>query len=75
VALHRACVIKRDFVLGQRLMRAMLPLFYLLEQGGKYIQYVKHGCELAGHPVGDTRAPLMPLSADEKATSRASIAR
>ena len=30
----------------------MLPLIYLLENGGKYIQYVKFGCELAGIPVG-----------------------
>jgi len=67
VALYRACVIARDFVLGQRLMRAMLPMFYLLEQGGKYIQYVKYGCELAGYAVGETRAPLQPLSGEEKA--------
>jgi len=45
-------------------------VFYLLEQGGKYIQYVKHGCELAGLPVGAPRRPLLPLTDDEKARFR-----
>jgi 4-hydroxy-tetrahydrodipicolinate synthase len=67
VALYRACVVKKDFLLGQRLMKAMLPLFYLLEQGGKYIQFVKYGTELAGLPVGPARRPLLPLSEEEKA--------
>lgn len=71
VALYDACVVRKDFVLGQKLMRAMLPMFYLLEQGGKYIQYVKYGCELAGVPVGPARRPLLPLSDDEKAEFRA----
>jgi 4-hydroxy-tetrahydrodipicolinate synthase len=38
----------------------------LLEQGGKFCQYVKYGCELAGTPVGNTRRPLLPLTAAEK---------
>ncbi len=67
VALYEACVVRKDFVQGQKLMHAMLPMFYLLEQGGKYIQYVKYGCELAGIPVGSTRQPLLPLSDGEKA--------
>lgn len=32
----------------------------------KFIQKVKYGCELAGIPVGGTRLPLLPLSANEK---------
>ena len=70
VALYKTCVVERDFVRGQKLMRAMLPLFYLLEQGGKYIQNVKYGCELAGIPVGSPRQPLLPLNESEKATFR-----
>jgi 4-hydroxy-tetrahydrodipicolinate synthase len=66
VALYEACVVKQDFKLGHRLMSAMMPTIYLLENGGKYIQYVKYGCELAGIPVGQTRGPLGPLSQDEK---------
>jgi 4-hydroxy-tetrahydrodipicolinate synthase len=57
-------------VQGQKLMHAMLPMFYLLENGGKYIQYVKYGCELAGIPVGSPRQPLLPLSDTEKADFR-----
>lgn len=67
VALYDACVVKQDFVQGQKLMHAMLAMFYLLENGGKYIQYVKYGCELAGIPVGSPRQPLLPLSDEEKA--------
>ncbi len=70
IALYEGCVVRKDFVRGQRLMRVMLPLFNLLEQGGKYIQYVKHGCELAGIPVGAARRPLLPLNAEEKEAFR-----
>ena len=67
VALYRTCVEKQDFIGGKKLMHAMMPLLYLLENGGKYIQYVKYGCELAGSPVGITRQPLEALTTDEKA--------
>jgi 4-hydroxy-tetrahydrodipicolinate synthase len=70
MALYEACVVKQDFLLGKRLMHAMMPLFYLLEQGGKYLQYVKYGCELAGFPVGDVRRPLRGLSEAEQANFR-----
>jgi 4-hydroxy-tetrahydrodipicolinate synthase len=66
VALYQACVVKKDFLLGQKLMHAMLPMFYLLEQGGKYLQFVKYGCECAGIPVGHARRPLLGLSPEEK---------
>jgi 4-hydroxy-tetrahydrodipicolinate synthase len=66
VTLYQACVVKKDFLLGQKLMHAMLPLFYLLEQGGKYLQFVKYGCESAGIPVGHTRRPLLGLSPEAK---------
>lgn len=70
VALYKACVEQKNFLMGHKIMAAMMPLFYLLEQGGKYIQYVKYGSELAGLPVGNTRAPLKPLTDDEKANFR-----
>ena len=63
-------MIAKDFVKGQELMRTMLPMFYLLEQGGKYIQYVKYGCGLAGIPVGGPRQPLQPLTDAEKIVFR-----
>jgi 4-hydroxy-tetrahydrodipicolinate synthase len=66
VALYDACVRRKDLALGREIMRALLPLFMLMEQGGKYIQYTKYGCELAGVSVGQTRPPLMPLDREEK---------
>ena len=41
-----------------------LPDLNLLEQGGKFCQYIKYGCELAGLPVGPARRPLLPLDED-----------
>ncbi len=66
VALYKTCVENNDFIAGKKLMHSMMPLLYLLENGGKYLQYVKYGCELAGSPVGTCRQPLEPLAADEK---------
>jgi 4-hydroxy-tetrahydrodipicolinate synthase len=62
VALYEACVVKGDWKLGKEIMTKMMPLIYLLENGGKYIQYVKLGCELAGIPVGKAQLPIGPLS-------------
>ena len=67
VALYQACVVDGDWQRGKALMQTMLPLIYLLENGGKYIQYVKFGCELAGIPVGPMRPPMGGLTADERA--------
>ncbi|MBB6487735.1 dihydrodipicolinate synthase family protein [Rhizobium lusitanum] len=36
-------------------------------ESGKFVQKVKYGCELQGLPVGNSRAPLGELTADEKA--------
>ena len=66
VALYRACVVDGDWQKGKELMQTMLPLIYLLENGGKYIQYVKFGCELAGIPVGPVRPPMGGLTTEEK---------
>jgi 4-hydroxy-tetrahydrodipicolinate synthase len=70
VALYKACVLKQDFKAGREVMRALLPLFMVMEQGGKYLQFCKYGCELAGVPVGETRRPLRPLDKQEKARFR-----
>jgi len=68
--LYQACVVKSDFLAGRALMQDLLPIFVLMEQGGKYIQYCKYGCELAGVRVGETRQPLLPLAEAEKAAFR-----
>jgi 4-hydroxy-tetrahydrodipicolinate synthase len=66
VALYKTCVVEQDMVAGRALAARFLPMLNLLEQGGKFCQYVKYGCELAGTPVGVTRRPLLPLTPDEK---------
>jgi len=47
-------------------MSAMLPLMRVLEQGGKFIQCVKHGVEVSGLRAGPMRPPLKGLNKDEK---------
>ncbi|MEL6206827.1 MAG: dihydrodipicolinate synthase family protein, partial [Pseudomonadota bacterium] len=52
IALWKACVVDGDFAKGRRIMSALMPLMRVLEQGGKFIQCIKHGCELAGQRAG-----------------------
>lgn len=74
VALYRACAIEGDFSKGRRIMAAMMPLMGVLEQGGKFIQCVKHGVEVSGLRVGPMRPPLQGLTAGEKAELETVIA-
>ena len=66
IALWRACSANGDFAKGRRIMSAMLPLMRVLEQGGKFVQCIKHGLALRGLPVGPPRRPLQPLNKEEK---------
>ena len=66
IALWRTCVVEGDFTKGRRIMSAMLPLMRVLEQGGKFIQCIKHGMAIRGAPVGPPRRPLQPLNKEEK---------
>ena len=66
IALWRACAAEGDFNKGRRIMSAMLPLMAVLEQGGKFIQCVKHGVETTGLRAGPMRPPLKGLNKDEK---------
>jgi 4-hydroxy-tetrahydrodipicolinate synthase len=50
-----------DFEKGSRLMSAFMPLMQALEQGGKFLQCVKLGCEQQGRPGGKVRLPLLPI--------------
>ncbi len=63
IALHRACVVERDFDKGRRIMTAMMPLMRVLEQGGEFIPCVKFACAWRGLPAGHVRRPLLPLDA------------
>ena len=66
IALYRSCVLEGDFAKGRRIMSAMLPLMRVLEQGGKFVQCIKHGLSLRGFPAGPPRRPLRGLDKDEK---------
>ena len=66
LALYNACVIEGDFAKGRRIMSALLPLMRVLEQGGKFIQTIKHGVTMTGIEAGVVRAPLKPLNKDDK---------
>ena len=66
ISLYRACAVEGDFSKGRRIMAAMMPLMRVLEQGGKFIQTIKHGVSIAGLEAGAVRPPLKPLNKDEK---------
>ncbi|MEZ5534844.1 MAG: dihydrodipicolinate synthase family protein [Thiolinea sp.] len=66
VALYEACVLEGNFDKGRRIMSAMMPLMRVLEQGGKFIQTIKHGVTLQGIDAGIMRAPLKGLNKDDK---------
>ena len=66
VALYNACVLEGDFGKGRRIMSALMPLMRVLEQGGKFIQTIKHGVTMAGIDTGAVRPPLKPLNKDDK---------
>ena len=66
VALYEACVIEGDFSKGRRIMSAMMPLMRVLEQGGKFIQTIKHGVTMNGINCEVVRPPLKALNKDDK---------
>ena len=65
ISLYEACLLEGDYAKGRRIMSAMLPLMRFLEQGGKFVQSVKYGCELAGLRPGPPRLPLQLLTSEE----------
>lgn len=66
IALWKSCAVEGDFAKGRRIMSALLPLMRVLEQGGKFVQCIKHGCEMMGQYAGPPRPPLKPLNKDDK---------
>ncbi|MBP1862227.1 dihydrodipicolinate synthase family protein [Rhizobium herbae] len=73
VALYEACVLEKNFDKGRAIMTAMLPLMDFLECG-KFVQSIKHGCEIIGLRTGSVRAPLRPLNSEEKRTLETVVA-
>ena len=66
IALYQACAVEGNFDKGRRIMSAMMPLMRILEQGGKFIQCVKHGVTMNGIDAGPMRPPLKGLNKDDK---------
>ncbi|ABC94288.1 dihydrodipicolinate synthase protein (plasmid) [Rhizobium etli CFN 42] len=73
VALYEACVVEKNFDKGRAIMSAMLPLMDFLECG-KFVQSIKHGCEIIGLKAGPVRAPLRGLNSEEKRTLETVVA-
>lgn len=74
VDLYRLIIEKRDFAAARKLYFQMLPLLSLMENGGKYTQWVKGACGLMGRPVGAPRAPLCAATATELKALKAALA-
>ena len=58
-----------DIAGAQDVIRKLFPIMANLESG-KFVQKVKYGTELAGFKAGNARAPLLPLTDEEKAEFR-----
>ncbi|MDX0376628.1 dihydrodipicolinate synthase family protein [Sinorhizobium meliloti] len=61
-----------DLHMGREMMKTLYRAMNILESG-KFVQKIKYGCELQDLPVGECRAPLGPLTDDEKAEFRAAM--
>jgi len=67
-------VARGDFVAARAAYERIRPVMELMENGGKYTQFVKAGCGIMGHPVGPPRQPLLPISPDELAVLQNALA-
>ncbi|WP_349962771.1 dihydrodipicolinate synthase family protein [Rhizobium sp. ZPR3] len=61
-----------DLAAAREKMIVLYRAMNILESG-KFVQKVKYGCELQGLAVGNSRAPLGELTAEEKAEFRAAM--
>jgi 4-hydroxy-tetrahydrodipicolinate synthase len=51
---------QQDRAGAEQLYDRLRPVLSMMEDEGKYTQFVKAGCALVGHPVGPPRRPLLP---------------
>ena len=61
----------KDYAAARDYFYRLLPLFSLFEHSGKFTQFVKAGCTLAGRDAGPPRRPLLPPNAEELESLRA----
>lgn len=65
--------VEKDYSAARELFFSMLPLLELMEGCGKYTQFVKAACGLAGHPVGPPRQPLLPAGPTDQQRLRKAL--
>ena len=75
VSLYELTVLKKDYTAARKLFFRMLPTLELMQGGGKYTQFVKAACGLAGHPVGPPRRPLLIPTAAERTLLRKALSK
>ena len=63
---------EKDFDKGRRIMTAMMPLMNFLDEG-KFVQKIKHGCELTGLKAGKPRACRCCRSTRRRSSALATI--
>jgi dihydrodipicolinate synthase/N-acetylneuraminate lyase len=56
-----------DLTMAHELHHRLSPVLSMMEDEGKYTQFVKAGCSLVGHPVGPPRRPLLWPTPEEMA--------
>jgi len=66
VNLFELAVDKQEFLKARDLYYKIQPLLIMLESSGKFMQYVKAGCEILGVPVGPPRRPSLPVKGEER---------
>lgn len=71
------CDLDRAYKAGEldkakQIMAKLYRAMNILESG-KFVQKIKYGCELQGLPVGECRAPLGPLTDEEKAALKEAL--
>ncbi|WP_140847363.1 dihydrodipicolinate synthase family protein [Paracoccus sp. FO-3] len=71
------CDLDRSYRSGDldKALEQMATLYTAMNilESGKFVQKLKYGCEIQGMPVGECRAPLGPLTDQEKADFRAAM--
>ena len=63
----------KDYAAARDYFYRLLPLFSLFEHSGKFTQFVKAGCGIAGRDSGPPRRPLLSPNADELEAIREAI--
>jgi 4-hydroxy-tetrahydrodipicolinate synthase len=71
--LYDLTVNQQDLASARELFFKMLPTLELMESQGKYTQFVKAGCKLMGHDVGNPRAPLQAATSEENRLLRRAL--